>query len=32
LPLLQAIARKEARLLALDYLEPLRLAVEVDPC
>lgn len=32
LPLLQAIARGEARALALDYLQPLSLAVEVSPC
>jgi len=32
LPLLQAIARREARMLALDYLAPSCLAVEVAPC
>lgn len=32
LPLLQAIAKKEGRALALDYLAPSCLAVEVAPC
>ena len=32
LPLLQAIARGQARALALEYLEPLCLAVEISPC
>ncbi|MBT9590375.1 MAG: beta-ketoacyl synthase chain length factor [Thiobacillus sp.] len=32
LPVLQALARGEARQVVLDYLEPLRLAVVVEPC
>ncbi|OZA30000.1 MAG: 3-oxoacyl-ACP synthase [Hydrogenophilales bacterium 17-61-9] len=32
LPVLQALARGEARQVVLDYLEPLRLAVAIEPC
>jgi hypothetical protein len=32
LPLLEAIARRQARSVALAYLDPLQLAVEVAPC
>ncbi len=32
LPLLQALARKQAREVVLDYLEPLRLNVAIEPC
>lgn len=32
LPLLQAIAKAQARSLALDYLRPMQFALEVEPC
>jgi len=32
LPLLQALARKQASEVVLDYLDPLRLAVRIEPC
>jgi len=32
LPLLQAVARGEACRVVLDYLDPLRLLVQVEPC
>ena len=32
LPLLQALARKQASEVVLDYLDPLRLAVSIEPC
>ena len=32
LPLLQKLARREAGRVTLDYLEDVRLALEVEPC
>ena len=32
LPVLQALARRQASEVVLDYLEPLRLAVSIEPC
>jgi hypothetical protein len=32
LPLLQALARGRAGRVILEYLEPIRLAVDVEPC